>query len=192
MIADVIADRYSQALLEIAVEKNLVDKYYEDLRYIEEQLQRFKRLLQVLLAADIAPATKKNIISRIFKDRISPDVLTFLFLLIDKEREYYIEYILECYRDKVNEIRGIIDVEIVLATFPSRRLTNKIKEKISEITGRKVEVTIRRDPTIIGGFQLIIKDSILDFSIQGQLNRMAKESKKPILHDGGINAHWTR
>ena len=187
MIAEAVADRYSQALLDIALEKDKVDEYLSHLKQVEEQIQRFKRLKQALLAPDIPPAVKLKIVRELFEKSISTDVLNFLCLLIEKEREIYLPAIIKKYIRKVNDLRNIMDAEIVLPTFPSMEFLEDLKEKLSEATGKTVEFTVRRDPGIIGGFQLIIEDRLFDLSIRGQLERMGRKLTELSGLEGGLN-----
>jgi F-type H+-transporting ATPase subunit delta len=187
MIAEAIADRYSQALLEIALEKDKVDEYLSHLRQVEEQIERFKRLKQALLAPDIPPAVKLNIVRELFEKTVNPDVLNFICLLIEKEREVYLPAILKKYIKKVNDLRNIIDAEIVLPTYPSMEFLDDLKHKLSEATGKTVEFTVKRNPGIIGGFQLIIEDKLFDLSIRGQLERMGRKFTELSGLEGGLD-----
>lgn len=187
MIADAVADRYSQALLEIALEKDKVDEFLSNLKQVEEQIERFKRLEQALLAPDIPPTVKLKIVREIFENNINNDVLNFLCLLIEKEREEYLPAIIRKYIKKVNDLRNIMDAEIVLPTFPSMEFLEDLKQKLSEATGKTVEFTVRRDPAIIGGFQLIIEDRIFDLSIRGQLERIGRRFTELSGLEGGLN-----
>lgn len=187
MIAEAVADRYSQALLDIALEKDKVDEYLSHLKQVEEQIERFKRLKQALLAPDIPPAVKLKIVRELFEENINPDVLNFLCLLIEKEREIYLTAIIKKYIKKVNDLRNIMDAEIVLPTFPSMEFLEDLKQKLSEATGKTVEFTVRRDPGIIGGFQLIIEDRLFDLSIRGQLERMGRRFTELSGLEGGLD-----
>ncbi len=187
MIAEAVADRYSQALLEIALEKDRVDEYLSHLKQVEEQIERFQRLEQVLLAPDIPPAVKLKIVRELFGKNIDTDVLNFLCILIEKEREVYLPAIIKKYIKKVNDLRNIMDAEIVLPTFPSMEFLDDLKQKLSEATGKTVEFTVRRDPAIIGGFQLIIEDRLFDLSIRGQLERMGRKFTELSGLEGGLD-----
>ena len=187
MIAELVADRYSQALLEIAKEQEKTSEFLSELQYISDQVERFKRLRQALLAPDIPPAVKLKIVKRIFSSQVSEVIMNFLCLLIEKEREMYLSQIIKKFRKKVNNEKNILDVEIVLATFPSMELVEEIKKSLSQATGKEVEVTIHRDPRIIGGIKIIIEDKIIDLSIEGQVERLGRKLLEIYSFEGGTD-----
>ncbi|MCD4784300.1 MAG: ATP synthase F1 subunit delta [Candidatus Eremiobacteraeota bacterium] len=175
MKGESIAEHYSQALLEIAKEKDKVDEYFDELRYVKENLLTFKRLNHIIKNPGVAAHVKKEILRELFGDRISPDVLHFIFLIIDKNRELYLEKTIDRYMEKVFDSKNIIQADVVMSNFPPLDFVEKIREKIFESTGKKAELTLSRDPNLIGGFQIIIKDRIIDYSIRGQLEKIKQE-----------------
>jgi len=178
MRGESVADHYSQALIEIAREKNRLDEYFNQLKYVKENLFTFKRLSHIILTPNVSTQTKKGIIKDLFSDKISSDVLHFIYLIIDKNRELYLKQTVDRYMEKVYELKDIIQAEVVMSIIPPMDFAEIIREKISESTGKNVELTLGRNPKLIGGFQIIIKDRIIDYSIRGQLERIKQELRE--------------
>lgn len=172
---EIIADRYARALFEVARKNGKVEEYYRDLSYILQHLDAYELLEKVIFAASIPPPTKRNILRDLFTGRINQDVLNFLYLLVDKNREEYLKLIVASYEEKLNEMKNIVTAVVVTAVEPMPDFISKIETRVSALTGKKARISVRVDPEIIGGFQIIIKDRLLDYSIRGQLNRIGKK-----------------
>jgi ATP synthase F1 delta subunit len=66
-------------------------------------------------------------------------------------------------------------VEVTSAVELDESLVRSIGDRIEERTGRKVELTSRVDPDIIGGLVLRVGNRVLDASVQGRLQRLRKQ-----------------
>lgn len=185
MKGESIAGHYSQALLEIAQKKEKLDEYFDELKYVKENLLTFEQLSHVIRNPGVAAHIKKEILRDLFENRISPDVLHFIFLMIDKNRELYLEKTIDRYMEKVFELKDIIRAEVVMSISPPMDFVEKIRNKISESTGKQVDLTLGSDPKLIGGFQIIIKDRIIDYSIRGQLEKIKQELHRIPMTDYG-------
>ena len=57
----------------------------------------------------------------------------------------------------------------------TRRRSTSIGERIGEQTGRKVELSSKVDPDVLGGIVLRVGNFILDASIRNRLNQLRKQ-----------------
>lgn len=174
MLNKMVPDRYSDALMDIALEQDKLDRFLNDLEYVWRTLEQYQRLKQAIMAPNVRSEAKKEILEEIFGADIDQYTLFFLYLLVDMGREIYLEQVIKIYRTKVNILRNTLEAEIVMAIHPPPGFTDKIRSSLEHITGKKMEITTRRDPSLIGGFQIIVRDDMIDYSLRGQINRMRK------------------
>jgi ATP synthase F1 delta subunit len=69
----------------------------------------------------------------------------------------------------------MLPVEVTSAVELDEELVRSIGERIEERTGRRIELTSRVDPNIIGGLVLRVGNKVLDASVQGRLQRLRKQ-----------------
>ena len=69
----------------------------------------------------------------------------------------------------------MLPVEVTSAVELDEALVRSIGERIEERTGRRIELTSRVDPEIIGGLVLRVGNKVLDASVSGRLQRLRKQ-----------------
>ena len=103
MSVGIVADRYSEALFELAQEsKTLVETEHEVeqvLATLNEQPDLVKFIDNPLLTAD----AKCQLLSKIFGDELDKSVLHFLFVMIHRNRAHYICEALQAFVDRSQE-----------------------------------------------------------------------------------------
>ncbi|MFQ6117209.1 MAG: ATP synthase F1 subunit delta, partial [Candidatus Bipolaricaulia bacterium] len=70
---------------------------------------------------------------------------------------------------------------LVYSPYPLEGLLDRIKAKLTEVTGRRVRLEERLDRSLIGGIKLQLGDLVLDGSVRAQLERLREE----LLEEGG-------
>ena len=69
----------------------------------------------------------------------------------------------------------MLPVEVTSAIELDEALVRSIGDRIEERTGRRIELTSRVDPDIIGGLVLRVGNKVLDASIHGRLERLRRQ-----------------
>lgn len=178
MIDTTLAKRYAKALVEIGQMNGTLDKYVHDLADFTEIINTSKDFREVLRSPVFTKEDKKKIASEILT-RIGADntVKNFVNVLIDRKRIGQLEGIENAFRASVDEIRGITRGEVVSAEPLEKLDLNRVTETLSKISGKKVLVTSKVDPFLIGGLVARVGDMVFDGTIRTQLNQL-KESLK--------------
>jgi F-type H+-transporting ATPase subunit delta len=68
---------------------------------------------------------------------------------------------------------GTLDAEIIAAAKISAADTKDLVKRLEAKFGKKIEATVSVDPEIIGGFKIIVGDTVIDASVKGQLQNLA-------------------
>ena len=98
--------------------------------------------------------------------------ISFLNLLVDKKRIDILHDIVVCYRQLMDEVLKKIRVNLKTAFPLSSNMQDYINSNLEKLTGRKVEIFIENDPSLLGGIVLGVGDTLYDGSIKNQLNNM--------------------
>ena len=89
-----LATKYSRAIFELAQEENKLDAYDKDLSQIQADVFSLPDAVKFFQNPLIPHQAKKDLLKKAFDKEISPDVMNFLLLLVDKNRigRYLSEY----------------------------------------------------------------------------------------------------
>jgi F-type H+-transporting ATPase subunit delta len=173
-----LARRYAQALYGLAENEKKVDERLQELIKTREVLAKHPSLNRSLLSPTIPAQVKRAILRRLLEKSVSPLVLHFFFVLVDKSREVYVAPIVEAYKQLIRESRGEIEVVVRSAEALPENLNTQVKEILAKRTGKKVELKVEVDPELLGGLQIIVGDSIIDGSLRTQLGKMQERFAK--------------
>lgn len=175
MLLKSLARRYAQALYGLAQMEKKVDDRLKELVKTRELLAHQPRLNQALQSPTVPGQVKKAILRRILEKSVSPLVLHFFFVLVDKSREVYVPPIVEAYKELIREARGEVECTIRSSEELPKGTQAKLIETLSQRTGKKVELKLEVDPELLGGLQIIIGDSIIDGSLRTQLGKIREQ-----------------
>ena len=173
MIDTTLAKRYAQALVEIGEEQNALDGYGRDLTALTELVAESKDFREVLINPVFPKEDKKKIANSIL-EKLGTDrmVINFINLLIDRKRIDQLEGIEKAYHQRVDEIRGITRGEVASASPLDDAELDRIRQALSDISGKDVRLSARVDPSLIGGLVAKVGDKVFDGSIRSQLNEL--------------------
>lgn len=168
-----ISKRYARAFFEIAAEEKKLEQYYNELTQFSSIISSDKGLQQFLANPVFEQAGKKELVEKIIgKLPLSPMTVNFLKLLVDKKRIEVLPEIESCYRQFMDEALKKVRVNIKTAFTLSDDLQAFIRSSLEKATGKKVEITVEKDPTLLGGVVIGVGDTLYNGSIKNQLNNM--------------------
>jgi F-type H+-transporting ATPase subunit delta len=167
-----VAIRYSKALFELALEKKVIDEVSKDLEMIRNICYENEGFYQSLDNPVIEEKTKSAILKDLFEENINPLTYKFLQLLSKKRRSGFLLDIIDYYLQRVREHQGILSCSLISPQPMDLDQTNEIKKRVEEMTGKKVIFNHLIDDTVLGGFIVKIKDTVIDLSIKTQLEKM--------------------
>jgi F-type H+-transporting ATPase subunit delta len=169
-----IGQVYARALFEAAVENGELDEIQQQLAVWADALGTNKNLQTFFFSPRFSPAEKKEAIRRIIEGG-NEHFLNFLELLAERHRLPATFRIRRAFDELWREEHKLLPVEVTSAVELDEALVSSIGERIEERTGRRVELTSRVDPDIIGGLVLRVGNKVLDASIHGRLERLRRQ-----------------
>lgn len=176
-MAKLIGKRYALALFEAGKELNKLDDFKEELNYISITLEKEPDLMKVLEHPKIAKKAKKDLITQVFKGKVSQEIQNFLYVIIDKGREENILDINSEYKKLYNEEKNIVEVLAVTAVPMDKGSQNRLAKILSTKMSKIVKVSNKVDKGVIGGVLLRIENKLIDGTIKGRLESMEKTIK---------------
>ena len=173
-MAELVSKRYALALFEAGSELGKIDVFKDELTLLKGLFKNEDRFLEVLSHPRISNTEKKELVDRVLKEKLSEEMLNFLYILIDKRREADILDIEKEYEELYNEHKNIVKV-VAKTAIP---MEDKAKVKLIKVLGEKLDKTIELtnevDKSIMGGVLLQMEDRLIDGSIKAQLDSIGK------------------
>ncbi len=168
-MAELISGRYAEALFELALEKDCVDRYFEDVRLVYDCVKDDKEFLTVLKHPQISGEEKLKVLTEAFGGKISDDIMGLFSVAFRKNREAELLDMLEAFIEKVREHKGIVTARIVSAKPLTAPQIQRIKDKLIQTLEKQVEVKYSIDQSLIGGLQIYVCGRLIDNSIRTKL-----------------------
>ena len=168
------SNRYARALLDVAIHEKA------DLEAIERDLAGFAQLftdhptLAKVLLNPAVPVTRKRaaVADLLALAKPSPILGKLIALLADRDRLVLIPDLLASYRDRLLEFRKVVRAEVTTAAPLPAGGAESIEQRLAQLTGGKVLLNTRIDPSIIGGLVARIGSTVYDGSVTRQLEKM--------------------
>jgi F-type H+-transporting ATPase subunit delta len=169
-----IAAVYARSLFEVAKEQDKLDKIHDELGEFADALNG-SRELQVFLFSPYFSTKEK--VDGLHKAISGADETTvnFFELLIEKHRMPALFRVRAEFDSLWEEENKLLPVQVTSAVELDQKTVKQIGDQISEQTGRKVELSSRVEPEILGGIVVRVGNSILDASIRNRLENLRKQ-----------------
>ncbi|MEM6518672.1 MAG: ATP synthase F1 subunit delta [Cyanobacteria bacterium P01_D01_bin.71] len=170
-----IADPYAQALMSLALEQQLEDRFGQDAQGVLELLKVSEELQRFLENPLMDEGAKKGVLQQIAED-LHPLFANFLKLLVDKGRIGFLSPILKRYQELLRQLRKTVLAEITAAVELSDAQKDQIRQKVTTMTGaEQVDLEVSFDSDLLGGVIIKVGSQVVDASLRGQLRRLSMQ-----------------
>ena len=172
---------YGEALYDLAKSEGLSHRILQELEVLAESFRREPEFLRLLSAPNVSKAERCAVLDASFEGKVHPYVLNFLKLLTEKS---YARHFADCcaaYRTHYNLDNGILPVRAVTAVPLNQAQTQKLTAKLSELTGKTVQLTNHVDPEILGGVRLDYDGKRLDDTVSHRLEAVRSLLRNTVL-----------
>ncbi len=164
------ASRYVKSLLDLAVERNVLEEVHADMQTFEKVVNENRPLLIALRSPIIKHYKKKNILEALFGGKFNDLTMSFFRIITQKNREILLPLIAAEFHNAYNRFKGIGKASVVSAVPLDNDLRDEVLSLAKKMTGKeKVELKEEVDPELIGGFKLNAGSQQIDSSIKHQL-----------------------
>ena len=172
MIEGRLSRRYTRALFQLAREAGEEVKIG---REIEQFLSVYNGsdLEKVLINPSFGMAERKKILTQVTgAQQLSPLMVKFLSLLLERDRLVELAGIASCYRRLLNEAQGRVEARVVSPGALDAPLVEQLRDRLRGLSGKDVVLNQETDPSLLGGLLIELEGKIYDGSIRAQLEKM--------------------
>jgi F-type H+-transporting ATPase subunit delta len=169
-----IATVYARSLFEVAKEQDKLDKVRDEIGEFADALNGSRELQMFLFSPYFSTQEKSDGLDRAVSGA-DETVTNFLELLVEKHRMPVIFRIRAELDQLWEEENKRLPVQVTSAVELSEETVKQIGDKIAQQTDRKVDLSSRVDPDILGGIIVRVGNSVLDASIRNRLENFRKQ-----------------
>ncbi|HOV98613.1 MAG TPA: ATP synthase F1 subunit delta [Bacteroidota bacterium] len=172
MVQTRIAHRYAEALL-LAVEGSKdVERVLSDISVIQNALAQSRELRLFFKSPVIRKEKKVDIVTALFKDKVSELFLRFIALVIEKGRGDAFQLIMEKFLELYDERKGVVAVSVQTAIPMTTEQEKQLVERFRSFIKKDVRLHAALNPSLLGGFLARYGDTVIDGSVRHQLELM--------------------
>ena len=179
MVTGSLARRYARAVLEIGTANGNLDKIGADLRALAKAMRESAELVTALTNPAIRRADRRRVIDGLLQ-RVGAELHTknLVYLLLDGERLASLEAISREVDAMIEAKAGRMAAEVTSAKPLDAAQLSQIITALEKLSGKKLAVTRREDPNLLGGVVAKLGDTVYDGSLRTQLRTLRDELTK--------------
>ena len=167
------AARYARALLDVVIQEANPEEVEQQLVAFQDLLKQHADLQKALTNPAIPAASKRGILEDLARRlQMAPQLGKLLGLLADRDDLARVPDLVATYRERLLEHRQVVRAEVTTAEPLTPEKSAQLQQQLATITGRKVTMTTKVDPALIGGAVARVGSTVYDGSIATQLERI--------------------
>lgn len=174
MSTEIVADKYSSAMLELAQEQGNLVTTEENLLYVASVLNEQPELVGFINNPIVEADAKISLLGKVFGTAVEKTVLHLMYVMVKRGRYRYLQDTIRAFIKKSREARGILEAIVTVAEPLTDTLRDDVQAKLQAMTGKDIIVSVRQDPRIMGGIIIQIGDKRIDGSIARRLDELKK------------------
>jgi F-type H+-transporting ATPase subunit delta len=162
------ARRYAEAVFSLAVDSNAVDAWSRDLQTIADFAGEAD-VTRVLQSGRVPQPEKLRLMTAGVERHVSPLAMNLVKLLASRNKLHLVPEIHRAFQAFADERSGIAHATVTTAVALQPDEREAIASRLSQLTGKRVDVTPVVDEAIIGGVVARIGDQLIDGSTRTRL-----------------------
>ena len=80
-----------------------------------------------------------------------------------------------------NADRGIAQAEVTSAVPLSGQQLERLRAKLEEISGKKIQLQPKVDPSVLGGLRVSLEGKLLDGTVKGRLDDLRRKVSETVM-----------
>ena len=168
---------YASALFDLAKERGDVDGFLAQAKLIFDSLQG-DDCQRILVHPHISESEKRDFFTKAFAEHINSDLLGFLFLVADKNREVFLLPALSAVIDKIEHYNHKITAKVFFASELSDNQIAAMQDMLCRKLNKTVKISLKIDPSVIGGPYIFVDGFYLDWTVRKRLRDLTVYMKE--------------
>jgi F-type H+-transporting ATPase subunit delta len=169
-----VARNYADTLLALADRTDGAEAWLALIDEVATLYQGVPSFRAFLETPRVSLADKRDVIRSVFDERYPESFVRFLLVVLEKRRQALLPEIEIAARELLNERTGRVHAAVTMTVDPDPELRAEIEAALGRVLGREVTADFSRDPRLVGGMIVRVKDRVMDGSVRRQLQLMRR------------------
>ena len=175
-----VARRYAKAILEIGVAQGNLDTLVDELVRVADAYEASAEFRNALENPLVPFHAKRAILDELGQRLgLSPTARHTVLLLNDRRRMRVLPGIAQLLKEMTDVRRGVVRAVVTTAVPLGDAYYDRLRERLEKMTGKKVVLDRKQDPSLIGGVVARIGDTVIDGSLRSRLHEMKSALLQP-------------
>ena len=175
------AKTYGGALFDLAEEEGRSRQLLKEMTALDAAFRAEPDYLYLLATPSLSKEERCGILDEGFRGKIDGYLLNFMKILCENGTIRQFSGCAAEFRRRYNEANGILEVRAVTAVPMDEALAEKLRSKLTEVTGKEIDLSCRVDPSCLGGVRLEMDGRQLDGTVQHGLDTIRRRLTEMIL-----------
>lgn len=167
-----ISIRYARALYAMAIETKTEKAIYDQIFMLSNAYFHMPALKEALSNPIYTKEQKLNLLNTASGPNTPKPLEQFFKFVLDKGREEYMLFMCMSFQDIFRKEQRMVIGELISAVPLDDKIIARIKKYVMEKYNQSLELTVKIDPTLIGGFIIEVNNQKMDASIKAELKRI--------------------
>ena len=169
-----VARPYAEAVFALAREKNALAAWAEMLR-VAAGVAGDARMRDALDNPKLSAEAKESLFLSVCGDKLDADGRRFVRVLLESGRFGLLPEIRELFDALKDDADGVARAHISSAFAIDEAQLARLRTALEKRFGKKIEATVTVDPDLIGGARIVVGDTVIDASVQAELQSMKNQ-----------------
>jgi F-type H+-transporting ATPase subunit delta len=175
MASDEIVRGYAEGLFKVVEAEGDLDRVEDELYRFGKLLESNHELRQALSDQNVNHSTRVKVLEDLLADKVSPHTLGMLTFIVAQDRARQLPAILEELSSIAASARQSVLAEVRSAVPLDQEQRDQLQDALSKATGKKVEIKVLIDPSVIGGIHARIGDTVIDGTVRRRLEQLKEQ-----------------
>ena len=176
-----IGKNYADALYSLMKEDGVSEAGLNQLKQVRDLFRENPDYLRLLGAPNVPLAERLGLLDEALAGQVHPYVLNLLKLLCERGHIQEFRSCFVRYRADYMKDNGILEATAVTAVPLRAEQAERISQKLRALTGQRVDVFNRVDPSVLGGIRLEFDGRELDGTVRRRLDGIEKTLSETVL-----------
>ena len=175
MASHIFMQPFAEALFDIGQEQNILKDFEDNFEGFLQAVKDVAEFKSFLFAPNIREDLKKEVMDKLFKDKIHPMFRNFLFIMLEKNVMPFIQSCYDYFKLMLDKHYKRMRIELTTAIEIDQATEEKILNKVKGLL--KVDtlfVDKKVKPEILGGFVVKSPDTIINVSLARELSEIRR------------------
>ena len=174
MLKGAIARRYAEAMFQIALKQDTVDRTLEDIKGITQVFTN-RKLAYLLREPKVTAQRKEKALREALTTIVLPTSLNLALLVVQRELVDSMSTIAKEFETLVLNYRNQAIAEVTTAAPMDQKQSNLVRKALEKSTGKTIIMGTRVDSSILGGVIARVGDQLIDSSVRYRLQALQRE-----------------